>query len=170
MRASAACLALLSVLVLCGAGVPPVGHAPPPGDSWESVGMLRDYDPPEVRWDAGHRGVDLSASPGDTVVAPAAGTVSFVGSVAGRPTIAIEVGGGWRTTLEPVDASVKVGDNVTAGSPLGVVGRGGHCDGQCVHWGLRAGHGNDERYRDPRTLVADLRPSVLYIDAHTPPR
>lgn len=132
--------------------------------------MLRDYDPPEVKWQAGHRGVDLRAAPGDEVVAPAAGTVSFAGSVGGRPTVAIEVGGGWRTTLEPVTASVDVGDEVGAGTVIGVVARGGHCDGRCVHWGLRAGRGGDERYRDPRTLVADLRPSVLYIDAHTPPR
>ncbi|WP_394160095.1 murein hydrolase activator EnvC family protein [Galactobacter valiniphilus] len=157
-------------LVAAAAGFPPVGQAPAPGDSWEGVGMLADYDTPERRWEAGHRGVDLAAGAGEPVVAPAAGTVSFVGSVAGRPTVAIEVGGGWRTTLEPVEASVSVGDAVRAGQAIGTVATGGHCSERCVHWGLRAGHGRDERYRDPRTLVQDRRPSVLWIDEKTPPR
>jgi len=162
--------ALACAVLLGGAGVPPVGSAPGPGQDWADVGMTAGYDAPAKRWDAGHRGVDLAAAPGDPVVTPAAGTVSFTGSVAGRPTVSIEVGGGWRTTLEPVEASVKRGEKVRAGQRLGTVARGGHCDGRCVHWGLRAGSGRDERYRDPRTLVADTRPSVLWIDASTPPR
>lgn len=157
-------------LAAAAAGVPPVGRAPAPGAGWESVGLLEGYDAPEQRWKPGHRGVDLAAPTGTAVVAPAEGTVSFVGSVAGRPTVSIEMGGGWRTTLEPVEASVAVGDAVRAGQAIGTVAAGGHCSGRCVHWGLRAGHGRDERYRDPRTLVQDRRPSVLWIDANTPPR
>lgn len=160
----------LSALALLAAGVPPVGKAPPPGGSWESVGMTGDYDAPQQRWQAGHRGVDLQASRGDPVVAPAHGVVSFVGSVGGRPTVAIEVGGGWRTTLEPVEASVKKGQRVRAGQNIGTVSGGGHCDGSCVHWGLRSGKGREEHYRDPRTLVQNREPSVLWIDAATPPR
>ncbi|WP_291277842.1 M23 family metallopeptidase [Galactobacter sp.] len=150
-------------------GVPPVGRAPAPGESWEEVGMVKDFDPPDVRWNAGHRGVDLRAAPGTEVVAPAAGTVSFAGSVAGRPTVAITVGGGWRTTLEPVSTELKKGDRVSAGQVVGTVANGGHCSGSCVHWGLVSGSGHGSTYRDPRTLVADLRPSVLYRDRTTPP-
>ncbi|RKW70738.1 M23 family peptidase [Galactobacter caseinivorans] len=163
-------LGALSALALLAAGVPPVGQPPPAGGSWESVGMTRDYDAPQQRWEAGHRGVDLKAGRGDPVVAPSDGVVSFVGSVGGRPTIAIEVGGGWRTTLEPVAASVKEGQVVSAGQRIGTVRGGGHCDGSCVHWGLRSGKGREEHYRDPRTLVQNREPSVLWIDAVTPPR
>jgi murein DD-endopeptidase MepM/ murein hydrolase activator NlpD len=151
-------------------GVPPVGRAPAPGASWESVGMIADYDPPEVRWNAGHRGVDLRSSAGADVVAPVAGTVTFAGSVGGRPTLAISVGGGWRTTLEPVKTDLKKRDSVASGQKVGTVTSGGHCSGHCVHWGLVTGSGHGSTYRDPRTLVADLRPSVLYLDRNTPPR
>ncbi|MGO2632734.1 MAG: M23 family metallopeptidase [Galactobacter sp.] len=131
--------------------------------------MTQDFDPPAVRWNAGHRGVDLTAAQDAEVVAPAAGTVSFAGSVAGRPTVSIEVGGGWRTTLEPVSTELKKGDRVSVGQVVGTVETGGHCSGTCVHWGLVSGSGHSSTYRDPRTLVADLRPSVLYRDRNTPP-
>ncbi|MDR2255024.1 MAG: M23 family metallopeptidase [Arthrobacter sp.] len=169
-RRAAVLLGLSAAALTAAAGVPPVGRAPAPGTAWESVGMVADYDAPERRWDAGHRGVDLAAAEGDTVVAPADGVVSFAGTVAGRPTVSIEVGGGWRTTLEPVAPSVAAGDAVRAGSIVGTVSRGGHCSARCVHWGLKSGHGRKERYRDPRTLAQDRRPSVLWIDEHTPPR
>src|SRR5690606_24541989 len=39
------------------------------------------YRAPPHRYGSGHRGIDLAAAPGATVAAPAAGTVSFTGTV-----------------------------------------------------------------------------------------
>ena len=165
-----AVVAIFGAGALLAAGVPPVGSAPAPGQSWESVGMSRGYDAPAKRWEAGHRGVDLKATTGTPVLAPANGRVYHVGIVAGRPVLTIEVGGGWRTTLEPVSSELRIGDTVRAGQAVGVTASGGHCAGTCLHWGLRSGKGREEIYRDPRSLVEDRRPSVLWIDAATPPR
>ncbi|WP_350223351.1 M23 family metallopeptidase [Pseudoglutamicibacter albus] len=99
--------------------------------------MLRGFEAPEHAWSAGSRGVQLKAAAGDAVVAPADGVVSFAGKVAGRPVVAIQLPSGWRTTVEPVDASVRKGDRVTAGERIGTVATGGPCDQRCVHWGLK---------------------------------
>ena len=58
---------------------------------------------------------------------------------------------GTRTTYEPVAASVRVGDDVAAGDPLGTLAWAGtHCPPDaCLHWGWRRG----ETYLDPLTLV-----------------
>ncbi len=119
---------------------------------WPLAGaVVRGYDPPEERWGAGHRGVDLAGAPGDAVVAPVAGVVSFVGAVAGRPVVVV-AHGAERTTLEPVTATVVVGQAVAAGDVLGRL-EAGHepCPAAaCLHWGLKRG----EAYLDPRTVVA----------------
>lgn len=162
-------MGMLAALGLVAAGVPPVGSAPAPGGSWTDVGMSAPFDPPAQRWQAGHRGVDLKAAKGDAVVAPHDGVVVFAGSVGGRPTVAIEVGGGWRTTLEPVTASVRKGQRVASGQKVGTVAGGGHCDGSCLHWGLRSGDGKEQVYKDPRMLVENREPSVLWVDLVTPP-
>ncbi|RYE76150.1 MAG: M23 family peptidase, partial [Myxococcales bacterium] len=39
-------------------------------------GVVHDFDPPESRWGAGHRGVDLGGHPGQAVLAAAAGRVT----------------------------------------------------------------------------------------------
>ncbi len=162
-------LALICTVALTAAKpVPPVGREPTGSESWEDVGMLRGFEAPEHVWSAGSRGVQLKAAAGDAVVAPADGVVSFVGKVAGRPVVAIQLPSGWRTTVEPVDASVSKGDRVTAGERIGTVATGGPCDQRCVHWGLKTGSGANVLYKDPRTLLSE-QPSVLWPDADTPP-
>jgi murein DD-endopeptidase MepM/ murein hydrolase activator NlpD len=55
-----------------------------------------------------------------------------------------------RTTYEPVDASVREGDEVEAGEVVGVVEpTGSHCPTACVHWGLLRG----DTYLDPLSLL-----------------
>lgn len=103
------------------------------------------FDPPEVRWGSGHRGVDVAADPGSAVVAPQAGTVTFAGLVARKPVVVISHGE-TRTTLEPVTATVRVGTRVAAGEQVGVLEPGHACAaGNCLHWGLKRG----DVYLDP---------------------
>ncbi|MGI5340341.1 M23 family metallopeptidase [Streptomyces sp. CA-181903] len=117
--------------------------------------VLRGWDPPAVPWARGHRGVDLAAAPGDPVRAAAGGVVSFVGTVAGRGVVAVEVAGTGdpplRTTYEPVVAAgVRQGDRVEAGVVLGELGPGRwHCAAGCLHWGLLRGR----EYLDPLGLL-----------------
>lgn len=147
-----------------GAGtsyVPPVPGVDPPS------GVDRLFDPPEEKWGAGHRGVDLIAPDGSHVVAPGPGTVTFAGQVAGRGVVVVTHPDGLRTSLEPVAASVPVGSVVVAGTPVGVIegaasGAHGttpdHCEPRtCVHWGVRRG----EHYIDPLSLLD--RPLIVLL-------
>jgi len=123
------------------------------------VTVVRRFDPPERRWLPGHRGVDLRASVGERVRAAGDGRVAFVGTLAGRGVITINHGD-LRTTYEPVEALVRVGERVRAGQSIGTVGTGtGHCgSGRCLHLGLRRGR----EYLNPMLLLgrtsARLRP------------
>lgn len=143
-------VAAVTLLVVWGA--PPAAAS----GGWPLSGaVVRGFDPPEVRWGAGHRGVDLAGSPGDEVRAPVAGVVSFVGVVAGKPVVVVSHGAE-RTTLEPVVASVPAGQSVAAGEALGRLAPGHEpCPAQaCLHWGLKRG----AEYLDPLSLVkADHR-------------
>ena len=102
---------------------------------------------PAQNWLPGHRGIDLATSVGDTVTSPAAGEVTFAGVVVNRPVVSVRHAGGFVSSLEPVDATVRVGDAVGVGVALGTVSTAaGHCaPAACVHWGLR----RDGRYVDP---------------------
>lgn len=112
--------------------------------------IVEGFDPPAVRWGAGHRGVDLAGSPGADVRASLPGRVSFAGRVAGRGVVVVDHGA-LRTTYQPVQARVDVGQQVGRGDVVGVLRReGSHClPAACLHWGLRRG----ETYLDPLTLV-----------------
>ncbi|MFI9205922.1 M23 family metallopeptidase [Streptomyces sp. NPDC053048] len=116
--------------------------------------VARAWEPPPAPWAAGHRGVDLTAPPGQPVRAAAPGTVSFAGTVAGRGVISIELTGTGdpplRTTYEPVRATARPGDRVAAGDVIGVLEASRtHCTGGCLHWGLRRG----DTYLDPLSLL-----------------
>jgi murein DD-endopeptidase MepM/ murein hydrolase activator NlpD len=121
------------------------------------VVMLEPFRAPPTPYAAGHRGVDLAASPGDTVRAPAGGVVSFAGPVAGRPVLSIDHGDGVVSSIEPVNSSVAAGAVVGEGEPVGAVGTGGHCDGACVHFGVRA-HG---QYVSPLLFLGGVPRAVL---------
>ncbi|WP_425580865.1 M23 family metallopeptidase [Streptomyces thermospinosisporus] len=119
--------------------VPAVGRAWPVG---VRPPVLRGWEPPATPYGRGHRGVDLAAPAGTPVRAVAAGRVFFAGRVAGKGVLSVELPGTGdpplRTTYEPVRASVRKGDEVTAGEVIGVVEQGGsHCTAPCLHWGLR---------------------------------
>ncbi|KUN96161.1 peptidase M23 [Streptomyces caeruleatus] len=131
--------------------VPAVGRAWPVGTH---PPILRGWDPPTGPYGPGHRGVDLSAPAGTPVRAVAAGRVSFAGHVAGKGVVSVDLTDTGdpplRVTYEPVRATVKEGDEVEAGEPVGTVQpTGSHCTTTCVHWGLRKG----DTYLDPLSLL-----------------
>ena len=124
--------------------------------------VVEGFDPPASAWGAGHRGVDLKGSPGQVVHAAEAGTVGFVGRIAGRGIVVVDHGS-TRTTYEPVRASVAVDEHVSAGAPLGRLELfGSHCfPAACLHWGLIAGR---DTYLDPLTLVGAGPVRLLPLD------
>ncbi|WP_420711561.1 peptidoglycan DD-metalloendopeptidase family protein [Streptomyces sp. NRRL F-4489] len=86
--------------------------------------------------------------------AAAPGQIAFAGTVAGRGVLTIEVADSGRpplhTTYEPVRATVREGQRVTAGQPVAILEGGPyHCRAPCLHWGLRRG----ATYLDPLSLL-----------------
>ncbi len=161
-RWSAVLLAVVVLLIAQLWATRPSGAAPIPEDAvlpspanWplaDGPRVLRTFDPPTSAWGAGHRGVDLLGRVGDPVLAAAAGTVTFAGTVAGTGVVTISHGS-VRTTYEPVSAEVHVGQRVSLGSAIGAL-RAGHCDDlasgrACLHWGLLHG----ATYLDPLRLI-----------------
>jgi murein DD-endopeptidase MepM/ murein hydrolase activator NlpD len=139
--------------------------APLPGD----LVVLDPFRPPERPWLPGHRGVDLLAAPGTEVLASGAGIVLWSGLLAGRGVVSVLHGDGRRTTYEPVEAEVGIGDLVGAGTRIGRIGVGtSHCAGvvSCLHWGLLTA---TDDYLDPLSLLGPAgRPRLLPLGAGVP--
>jgi hypothetical protein len=129
--------------------------AQPPGPWVSPLGepprVVRAFQPPVVRWGAGHRGVDLAGSRYAWVRAAGGGHVSFAGSLAGRGVVVV-VHGDLRTTYEPVTPAVRVGERVAAGTRIGRLMPGhdaGRREAAILHWGLLRG----DTYLDPMSLI-----------------
>ena len=184
--ARAATVVLLVVAVLL---VP--SHAPAavraPGPVPDLVGVwpltpaptvLAGFDPPGQPWDAGHRGVDLAGSAGQSVRAALAGTVRFAGRIAGRGVVVVDHGD-TRSTYEPVDATVAVGSPVATGQAIGTLapGRRALPAPRLPPLGSSAGRdlpGPAEprrwRFRAAAAAVERLRPPASVPPAPTPRR
>ncbi len=149
---------LLLLLALVTTGPRAAAETGLPRGRWPVAGaVVTAYDPPEVRWGAGHRGVDLAAEPGAAVSATATGTVTYAGVLAGRGVVVVDHGS-VRTTYEPVVAEVAVGQQVGAGERIGTLAAGHDCPASaCLHWGLRAG----EDYLDPLLLIGPSEVQLL---------
>lgn len=126
--------------------------------------LIRPFERPADRFAPGHRGIDLAASPTTPVQAIGSGRVSFVGDVAGTPTVSIEHAQTLLlSTYQPVAGSVKVGDRVEPGEVIGQLASGragivGHCLVPCLHLGLRrqvwqALDATRDPYLDPRAWI-----------------
>ena len=118
--------------------------------------VTRQFDAPKPDWRRGHRGVDLAGVPGQPVYAAGPGTVVFAGSLAGRAVVSVQHAGGLRTSYEPVDAAVRPGQSVEAGSPLGrlLPAHPGCPVPACLHWGAMWGPAQRADYVDPLGLLA----------------
>lgn len=140
------------------------------GERWDwpldSHEVGREFDLPDSRYGAGNRGVDLRGSVGDAVRAVAAGQVSFVGRINHVGIVVIDHGHE-RSTYQPVAASVRVGDAVTAGQRIGtLLGLGSHCAGPCLHLGRKVG----DDYLDPLELMTTSgRFQLINPDGPPPP-
>lgn len=122
--------------------------------------VLHEFVDPGPAWGAGHRGVDLSLPASSEVLAPGAGTVTFVGAVVDRPLLVITHPDGLRSTLEPVVTDHAPGSRVEEGAVVGVLAPepSTHCaPAHCLHWGVRRG----EEYVDPLLLLGVVEAVVL---------
>jgi len=155
----------------------PVLPAPPPPPvlpdvasyRWPVAGrpwVVRGFDPPPVPWGPGHRGVDLAETLGTPIYSAGAGTVHVAGRIVERGVVSVGHPNGLRTTYEPLEPLVSVGQQVRPGTPIGILA-GGHpgCPAPaCLHWGLRRG----DAYLDPLILVGVGRFRLLPVQIGTP--
>ncbi|MEO6264099.1 MAG: M23 family metallopeptidase [Luteimonas sp.] len=86
-----------------------------------------------------HSGMDIAASQGTLVKAPAAGVITFAAPdlyLTGG-TVLIDHGHGVSSNfLHPSRIDVKVGDHVEQGQVIGAVGATGRATGPHLHWGM----------------------------------
>lgn len=104
-----------------------------------------------------HRGIDIGAdATGETVVAPADGTVSFAGTVpTSGESVTIETADGYSVTLTHLGSMVVVkGATVAEGDKVGTIGPSGtpETDGPYVHLGIRITT-DPNGYVDPLSLL-----------------
>ena len=102
----------------------------------EPHAVARQYLAPATPYAAGHRGVDLSAPEGASVLAPADGVVRFAGWVVDRPVLSVTHSGGVVSSYEPVESALSEGDVVRQGDVIGTL-LPGHCRSPCLHLGVR---------------------------------
>lgn len=134
--------------------------------SWPVQGPVLQafsFDPAHPYAAGQHRGIDIGASTGASVTAPAAGTVSFAGTV---PTsglcVTIETADGYSVTLTHLGTIlVSRGAAVGEGDAVGTVGPSGTADFDVpyVHLGIRIA-ADANGYLDPLTLLPALPPSA----------
>jgi murein DD-endopeptidase MepM/ murein hydrolase activator NlpD len=116
--------------------------------------LLRPFQPPSTPYGPGHRGVDLGGQEGEQVLAAGSGLVLYAGPLADRSLVSIEHASGLRTTYEPVQPTVRVGQQVRRGQVIGVL-LGSHpgCPATaptvCLHWGVH----RQDVYLDPVRLL-----------------
>lgn len=117
--------------------------------------IARGFDAPSPDWQPGHRGVDLAGNAGQAVYAAGTATVVFAGSLAGRPVVALAHPGGLHTSYEPVEATVRAGQLVSAATMIGALqpGHRGCPAPACLHWGAMWGPAARADYVDPVGLL-----------------
>lgn len=144
------------MLVILGAGcLAPAAHA----WTWPARGpVLRPFSFSSGNPYAGgqHRGIDVGADAAAPVLAPAAGTVTFAGSVpSGGRTVTIETSDGYAVTLVHLGSvDVSRGAAVEEGAPVGTIGPSGDAeiDQPYVHLGIRVA-ADSQGYVDPLGLL-----------------
>src|SRR6476646_8298909 len=118
------------------------------------------YDPAHPYAAGQHRGIDIGADAGEAVVAPAAGTVTFAGSVptSGR-SLTIATADGYAVTLTHLGSlTVAEGASVAEGEAVAAAGSSGTSElpRTYLHFGIRLA-AQPEGYLDPLRF---LRPAA----------
>ena len=143
-------------LVLSVLSVAPASPAFASGTwTWPVSGpVVRAFDPPGSPYGSGHRGIDIAAPVGAVVRAPAAGVVSFAGSVGGRLFVTVDHGGGLLSTCSFLSGLlVHKGDVVVQGQLIALSGSGHVGDtSPNVHLGVRL----TGQYVDPMDYLAPM--------------
>jgi hypothetical protein len=166
-------VAALVVVALVVVASPTVADAASTGaaGTWVrpvSGAIVRPFAAPQTRYGPGHRGADLAAPSGTSVVAAGDGVVAFAGDVAGSRHVVIAHAGGLKTGysfLSGID--VASGARVKRGTRIGTTGGSGAEHGAgALHFSLRI---NDD-YVDPMVLFAppDLSLLVHLAPPHGP--
>jgi murein DD-endopeptidase MepM/ murein hydrolase activator NlpD len=142
---------MLLVAVLAALSVAPVARA----WTWPVDGPVLQgfsFDPAHPYAAGEHRGVDIGAGSGDSVRAPAAGTVTFAGTVpsSGR-VVTITTADGLAVTLTHLGSIVvSASAAVAEGDVIGTIGPSGDPEAgePYVHLGVRVAS-EPQGYRDP---------------------
>ncbi len=127
-------------------GPPPSGStttttAPrPPGSpafTWPVSGPVTSGFGP--RWGRMHNGIDIAAPTGTPIGASAAGEVFFVGWLGGYGnTVLVDHGNGYTTLYgHQSELRASVGQSVSAGTTVGLVGSTGNSTGPHLHFEIR---------------------------------
>lgn len=145
---------LLATLVAALVWVPVAGAW-----SWPAGGVVLQhfsFDPAHPYAAGEHRGIDVGGTPGEAVLAPRSGTVTFAGTVPGSgKAVTIATDDGLSISLTHL-GSIDVAEHATVdeGSPVGRIGPGG--DGEhaepYVHLGVRE-TAKDQGYLDPESFL-----------------
>jgi hypothetical protein len=136
------------------------------GWTWPVRGPVLEafsFDPAHPYGAGQHRGIAIGADAGAPVLAPAAGVVTFAGTVpTSGKTLTIETPGGLAVTLTHLGSLAVARDaNVEEGAVVGTVGPSGTAefDVPYVHLGIRTAS-EDQGYLDPlRFLPATAAPA-----------
>jgi len=126
--------------------------------TWPTGGaVIRPYSlGPDAYAPGQHRGIDVQGEAGEAVLAPAAGVVSFTGTVPthGR-TVTIQTVAGYAVSLTHLGVVVVArGDAIAEGTTVGTAGSSGDPEWPSVyvHLGIRVGSAADD-YVDPMSLL-----------------
>ena len=149
----------MRLLTLCAVLVAAlIGTSAAAAWTWPVAGsVLRPFSRPRrLRRGAASAASTFRGDDGAPVLAPAAGVVSFAGTVPthGR-TVTIQTADGHAVSLTHLGrVAVVRGDSVAEGAPIGVVGTSGDPEwpSSYVHLGIRVETGADD-YVDPMTLL-----------------
>jgi hypothetical protein len=150
--------------------------------TWPAAGVVLQpflFDPAHPYAAGQHRGLDVGGDPGATVAAPAAGTVTFAGTVpSSGKSVTITTADGYAVTLTHLGSiSVARGALVAEGDRVGTIGPTGDPEvlQPYVHVGVRIA-AQSQGYLDPLTFLparvpvpAALVPPVIVVEPPAAP-